>query len=100
MKKIIFQELVEKVKEVWEPQDVAFINETALRIAKVEGSYKWHTHQKEDEFFLVIKGKVFIDFDGKSVELKENEGFSWCCSCFFRVSSGRSGDCPGMPMPA
>jgi mannose-6-phosphate isomerase-like protein (cupin superfamily) len=75
MKKIIFQELVEKVKEVWEPQDVAFINETALRLAKVEGAYDWHTHQHEDEFFFVLKGKVFIDTMEGSVELNEMEGF-------------------------
>ncbi len=74
MKKIIFQELVKKVKEVWEPQDVAFINETALRIAKVEGAYDWHTHQHEDEFFFVLKGKVFIDSREGSVELNEMEG--------------------------
>lgn len=75
MTKIMFRELVKKVNEIWEPMDVAFINETALRIAKVHGAYKWHTHQKEDEFFFVLKGNVFIDLEGKSVELKENEGF-------------------------
>jgi len=75
MTKIMFMELVKKVNEMWEPLDVAFINETALRIAKVDGAYKWHTHQKEDEFFFVLKGNVFIDLEGKSVELKENEGF-------------------------
>ena len=75
MKKIIFQEIVEKVKEVWEPEDVAFINEAALRIAKLEGAYDWHTHPQEDEFFLVIKGRVFIDTREGSVELNEMEGF-------------------------
>ena len=75
MTTIKFRELAEKVNEKWEPLDVAFINETALRVAKVDGAYKWHTHQEEDEFFLVLKGKVFIDLEGKSHELKENDGF-------------------------
>ena len=75
MTKIRFRELVEKVNEIWEPLDVAFINDSALRIAKVDGAYKWHTHQEEDEFFIVLKGNVFIDLEGKSVELEENEGF-------------------------
>ena len=44
MKKVIFQELVKKVQEIWEPYDVGFIMETALRVAKVEGAYNWHTH--------------------------------------------------------
>lgn len=75
MTKIKFQELIKKVEEIWEPLDVAFINDSALRIAKIEGAYNWHSHQKEDEFFYVLEGKIFIDLEGKSVELNEMEGF-------------------------
>ena len=75
MTKIMFHELIKDVNQKWEPLDAAFINETALRVAKVEGAYQWHTHQNEDEFFYVLKGKVFIDLKGESVELNEMEGF-------------------------
>ena len=76
MSKVILQEIIEKVKEKWEPEDVAFINDTALRLAKLEGAYNWHTHPQEDEFFLVLKGKVFIDtkIEG-TIELNEMEGY-------------------------
>lgn len=76
MSKVILQEIIQKVKEKWEPEDVAFINETALRLAKLEGAYNWHTHPHEDEFFLVLKGKVFIDtkIEG-TIELNEMEGY-------------------------
>jgi len=76
MKKVIFNNLIETVKEKWEPEDVAFINDTALRIAKVDGAYQWHTHPGEDEFFLVLKGNIFIDTNTEgTVELKEMEGY-------------------------
>ncbi len=76
MSKVIFQEIIEKVKEKWEPEDVAFINDTALRLAKLEGAYNWHTHPHEDEFFLVLKGKVFIDTKTEgTIELNEMEGY-------------------------
>lgn len=77
MKKVVFQDLVKKVQEIWEPYDVGFINETALRVAKVEGAYNWHTHPGEDEFFLVLEGKVFIDTNSEdgTVELNEKEGY-------------------------
>jgi len=75
MRKISFKDLVKKVQEAWQPQDLLYVNETALRVAKIDGAYNWHTHQKEDEFFLVIKGKIFIDLENESVELKEHEGF-------------------------
>ena len=75
MKKISLKELIKEIKETWEPRNIAFINGTALRIAKIEGAYNWHTHLNEDEFFLVIKGKIFIDTEDGSNELNEMEGY-------------------------
>lgn len=75
MKKIKLKDIVNGVKEAWQPKDVAYINETALRVAKIHGVYNWHTHRDEDEFFLVLKGKIYIDTEEGEVELKENQGF-------------------------
>jgi mannose-6-phosphate isomerase-like protein (cupin superfamily) len=73
----MIQELLGKVNEKWEPLDVAFVNDTDLRIAKVEGPYGWHIHLREDEFFFVLKGKMLIDTDTEdgTVELNEMEGY-------------------------
>ncbi|MGB3339963.1 MAG: cupin domain-containing protein [bacterium] len=79
MTKIKFKDIVGDVKQPWQPKDVAFINDTALRVAKIEGVYDWHTHRDEDEFFLVLKGKISIDTEEGEVELKENEGFLVKC---------------------
>lgn len=75
MAKISLKELIDKVREPWQPIDVAYVNETALRIAKIEGAYNWHTHRDEDELFLVLKGKIYIDTEEDSVELKEKDGY-------------------------
>ena len=75
MKKIKLKDIISDVKQPWAPKDVAYINDTALRIAKIQGVYNWHTHRDEDEFFLVIKGKITIDTEEGEVELKENQGF-------------------------
>lgn len=74
MEKINLIELINKIKEPWEPQNIVLVDETALRIAKIEGAYNWHIHREEDEFFLVLKGKIFIDTDEGSIELNEMEG--------------------------
>lgn len=76
MKKINLLESLEKVKKPWQVMDVVTVNNTTLRIAKIEGAYEWHTHQKEDEFFLVLKGEIFIDTnrDG-TIELNEMESY-------------------------
>jgi len=75
MSKIVIDQLIGFTQEKWEPRDVAFVNDTALRICKVDGAYEWHTHQNEDELFLVVKGCVFIDTEEGTVELNQNEGY-------------------------
>lgn len=75
MTKFIVKEWIDRAGEKWEPLDITFVNDTALRIAKLEGAYDWHTHQDEDEMFLVIKGQVFIDTKEGTIELNEMEGF-------------------------
>ena len=73
MEKINFKEY--SLKGIWEPYEVAFVGGTALRLARLKGAYKWHTHKKEDEFFIVVEGKVFIDTEEGTIELDEWEGF-------------------------
>jgi mannose-6-phosphate isomerase-like protein (cupin superfamily) len=75
VEKIRFLELVNKVEKPWEPEDVACVNQTALRVAKIDGAYHWHTHRMEDELFVVLKGKVFIDTPDETIELDEMEGY-------------------------
>lgn len=75
MDKIVFKELIKGITETWEPQKIADVNETALRVARVEGAYDWHVHAREDEFFFVLEGNIFIDTEHGSVELAEGEGF-------------------------
>jgi mannose-6-phosphate isomerase-like protein (cupin superfamily) len=72
MKKVNLKEF--EIEGIWEPCEVGFVNSTALRLAKLQGAYKWHVHKKDDEFFLVIDGKVFIDTEEGTVELNEWEG--------------------------
>jgi mannose-6-phosphate isomerase-like protein (cupin superfamily) len=40
-----------------------------------EGEYRWHSHPDSDEFFLVVEGRLQIDFaEADTVELS-----SWQC---------------------
>ena len=75
MKKVNLKKFIDEIQEIWEPKNVAFVNESSIRIAKIEGAYDWHTHKNEDEFFLVLKGEITVDTEDDSVELNEMEGF-------------------------
>ena len=44
-------------------------------IVKAEGDFVWHSHPETDETFLVVEGKLRIDFRDGSVELGPGEMF-------------------------
>jgi len=62
------------IKEYWSPRDVAWVEDVALRLARVKGEYRWHVHDGEDEFFLVVEGCAFIDTEEGATRLEEWEG--------------------------
>lgn len=41
----------------------------------MHGSVAWHSHEHEDEMFLVLKGSLRIEMEGSTVELGEGEMF-------------------------
>jgi mannose-6-phosphate isomerase-like protein (cupin superfamily) len=45
---------------------VDVINDHCLRMAIMEGEYKWHYHKYTDELFIVLEGEL-------KIEIKEND---------------------------
>ena len=73
-KKYKLVEIDEKLgNKFWSPVDVAYINDWVLRAAAIKGEFHWHKHN-DDEFFLIYKGKIIIDTENGSIELKKGEG--------------------------
>ena len=61
-------------REHWRPKVVAALNGQEIKLVKVQGSFPWHRHENEDEFFLVWKGRFRIEFRDRIVELGPGEG--------------------------
>jgi len=61
--------------ELWTPKIIDEFNGQQLKLAKIKGEFVWHDHAEEDELFLVIKGKLTIEFKDKSVDINEGEIF-------------------------
>jgi mannose-6-phosphate isomerase-like protein (cupin superfamily) len=52
----------------WQPKVVAGLNDHQVKVVKVLGEFVWHKHDREDELFLVVKGRLTIRFrDGDQV---------------------------------
>jgi mannose-6-phosphate isomerase-like protein (cupin superfamily) len=60
--------------EQWRPKVVAALNGQEVKIVKVQGTFPWHHHDNEDEFFLVWKGRFRIEFRDRVVDLGPGEG--------------------------
>lgn len=61
--------------EQWSPKIVAELNGQLVKLAKIEGEFDWHHHEKEDELFLVVKGEIVIQLRDRDVRLSEGEFF-------------------------
>lgn len=59
----------------WFNQTLCQVNESVVRMAVIEGEYHWHKHDRDDEFFYVVEGRLLIDLEGRTVELDPRQGF-------------------------
>lgn len=67
--------LVEANTHTWYNQTLCKVNESVVRLGVLLGEYHWHHHEREDEFFFVISGRLLIDLEGRTVELAPGQGF-------------------------
>jgi len=63
-----------KVTEEWFNQTLCEVNDSVIRLGVVRGEFHWHKHDKEDEFFYVVEGKLLIDIEGRTIELAPRQG--------------------------
>jgi mannose-6-phosphate isomerase-like protein (cupin superfamily) len=63
--------------EPWFNQTLTSVNDSVVRLGVIDGDFHWHKHENEDEFFLVLEGKLIIDIeDAESVELRPHQGYT------------------------
>src|SRR5713101_4529446 len=67
------KQVAASLTELWSPRVIAEVDDAYIKVAKVQGSLAWHSHENEDELFLVLKGHLRIEMESGSVELSEGE---------------------------
>ena len=64
------------VKKYFSPKIVGEVNDVFIKLAKVKGQdVPWHTHDGEDELFLIIKGSLTMELRGKNSAILEESDF-------------------------
>src|SRR5215217_7240888 len=61
--------------EPWFNQTLTSVNDAVVRLGVLEGDFHWHKHDEEDEFFLVLEGRLEIELEDRTVVLKPLQGF-------------------------
>ena len=46
----------------WRPRIVADVNDSQVKLVKLQGEFVWHDHAAEDELFLILRGRLTIDY--------------------------------------
>ena len=69
METIDIREIINNSKEKWQNHSLCKVNDNVVRIGIIQGEFHWHKHDSGDEFFLVLDGKLIIEFGNRLVEL-------------------------------
>jgi mannose-6-phosphate isomerase-like protein (cupin superfamily) len=73
---IDIQTLVDQCMDQWYNQTLCQVNDSVVRLGILHGEYHWHKHDKEDEFFFTLDGKLIIEFEENDpVELNPRQGY-------------------------
>jgi mannose-6-phosphate isomerase-like protein (cupin superfamily) len=62
-----------KIEKAFDPHIAGDVNDSQVKIAKFGEVFDWHAHDNEDEAFLVLRGRIAIDFRDGAVEIGEGE---------------------------
>jgi mannose-6-phosphate isomerase-like protein (cupin superfamily) len=68
--------IVDECQEKWINYNLTEVNDCIIRLGIVEGEFHWHKHDKEDEFFYVVEGKLLLDLEDETLELLPNQGYT------------------------
>ena len=66
IRKVNLVEMFGRFQDQWSPKIVGEVNDSVVKLTKLQGEFVWHHHDQEDELFLVVKGRLRL-------KLKDNE---------------------------
>ena len=71
--KIALTEALARFDERWSPKVIGEVNDTSIKLVKLEGDFVWHRHEVEDELFLVLAGRLTMKLRDGDLELGPGE---------------------------
>jgi mannose-6-phosphate isomerase-like protein (cupin superfamily) len=66
-------EMFGRFQDLWSPKVVGEVNDSQVKLAKLKGEFVWHHHEREDELFLVVKGRLRLKLRDRDLVLGPGE---------------------------
>ena len=73
LEKVNLLEKLAQFGEHWSPKIVGELNGQHVKLVKLLGEFVWHHHEDEDELFLVVEGRLRMEFRERSEWVEEGE---------------------------
>ena len=73
VEKVTLAEKFGAFEEHWSPKIVAGLNDSYVKVVKLEGEFFWHHHDDEDVLFLVVSGRLRMELRDGNVILEPGE---------------------------
>ena len=73
IRKVNLAEMFGRFQDQWSPKVVGEVNESLVKLVKLKGEFVWHQHDREDELFLVVKGRLRLKLRDKDLVLLPGE---------------------------
>ena len=69
------KKIAQSLQELWSPRVIGEVDDVFIKVARLHGTLAWHSHEDEDELFLVLEGHLRIELEDRCIELDEGEMF-------------------------
>lgn len=73
MDKVNIEDKLNQFSDYYNPRVIGELNGQHVKAVKLKGEFVWHHHDNEDELFLVISGKLRMEFRDNSVDINPGE---------------------------
>src|SRR6266404_9338805 len=73
IQKVSLTEKLGSFHDYWSPKIVGELNDSFVKLVKLQGECVWHHHETEDELFMVIKGTLLMKLRDRDIQVQEGE---------------------------
>jgi mannose-6-phosphate isomerase-like protein (cupin superfamily) len=73
MEKVSIAGKLASFSDCWSPKIVGQLNDSYVKLVKLQGEFVWHHHDHEDELFLVLHGTLRMRFRDRDIVVEPGE---------------------------